>query len=347
MEKLRFALIGYGSFGRSLVKFLFGITRAELVAVYDDNESFLHDAARDLGRDLGGDLKTFTSLEKLMDWSGFDAVMICSANYQHRDQAILAAQGGKHVFCEKPMAINTSDCWDMVEASEKNDVKLMVGHKRRLRPPWAKMAAIAKSGELGDPLAVNVTQYHWYPEFPEWWLKKDLCGGIYHRAGVHDIDFMRFVLGDAESVFSAGISDVTGDAEYRELMTSTIQFRGCGIGTIQCSFHTPPLKFREAYGPTISCSAGGIRMIPHLDHIDLEYQRLGGEKKEIRFDDLGADHAYNLELSNFVEWVLDGAEPLLTWEEGLRCVEIMEAAYIGADKGGKKIDLPLCPEREG
>ena len=161
MEKIRFALIGYGSFGRSLVKYLFGIPRAELVAVYDDNGSYLQDVTRSLARDLDGGIKTFTSLEKLIDWGGFDAVMICSANYQHRDQAIMAAEAGKHIFCEKPMAITTSDCWDMVEAAEKDDVKLMVGHKRRLRPPWAKMAALAKSGELGDPLAVNVTQYHW------------------------------------------------------------------------------------------------------------------------------------------------------------------------------------------
>ncbi len=88
-------------------------------------------------------------------------------------------------------------------------------------------------------------------------------------------------------------------------------------------------------------------LVPHMEHIDLYWQR--GDSDEVhheRFDDLGFNHAYRLEVEDFVRWLTEGRKPCLTWIEGLRCVEMMEAAYRSADKGGELISLPLYPELE-
>ena len=65
-----------------------------------------------------------------------------------------------------------------------------------------------------------------------------------------------------------------------------------------------------------------------------------------RFDDLGFQHAYRQEMGDFVNWGVEGTEPCLTWREGLRCVEVMEAAHRSAEAGGVVINLPLYPELE-
>ena len=74
--------------------------------------------------------------------------------------AIAAAEAGKHIFCEKPMAMNVAECYAMIEAAEANGVKLMVGHKRRLRPQYAKMAEIVRGQRYGRPLAVQINGFY-------------------------------------------------------------------------------------------------------------------------------------------------------------------------------------------
>jgi len=84
-----------------------------------------------------------------------------------------------------------------------------------------------------------------------------------------------------------------------------------------------------------------------MDHIDLCWQRLDeDEAHHERFDDLGFDHAFRLEVGDFVRWVQEDRAPCLTWAEGLRCVEMMEAAYRSAAAGGQPVELPLYPEME-
>ena len=84
-----------------------------------------------------------------------------------------------------------------------------------------------------------------------------------------------------------------------------------------------------------------------LDHIDLYWQRLDAPAAEHeRFDDLGFDHAYRREIGDFFRWIGTGAEPCLTWVEGLRCVEMMEGAYRSAQQDGRVVEFPLHPELE-
>jgi predicted dehydrogenase len=109
----------------------------------------------------------------------------------------------------------------------------------------------------------------------------------------------------------------------------------------------PNLKFREAGGPLVVCENGGMRFIPFMEHLDLHWQHRDDPEPHVEiFDDLGFDDAYRRELGDFVRWITDGTPPCLTWREGLRCVEVMEAAHRSADNNGETIPLPLYPELE-
>jgi len=340
-RKFRFGLIGTGDFGPHVAPYINEV--AELVAVCDPNPQ-----ARDrFAETTGLKLQEFDHHEQLLQNAEVEAVAITSANYTHREIAVAAANAGKHVYCEKAMANTVPDCWDMVRACEAAGVRLMIGHKRRLRPPWERMIKLRE--QLGQVLAITSCAYYDARPYDHqgWWTKRQQCGGTLPVIGVHIIDWMRGMCGDVATVRAVAAPQFDQRYDFPDTLHVTMQFHSGAVATLIVSLVYPLLKFREAGGPLVICRNGGMRFEPFLEHLDLYWQhRDDSEPKFERFDDLGFNHAYRQEFRHFVRWIDDGTEPCLTWREGLRCVEVMEAAHRSADQNGTVISLPLYPELE-
>ncbi len=340
-RKLRFAVIGCGDFARFFTPYL--LQFADVAAVCDPNPQ----ARRQFLDAIGHDLPEFAEHERLLDTASVDAVAILSANFTHREIALAAAARSKHVYCEKAMALSVPECWDMVRACEAAGVRLMVGHKRRLRPPWARMIELRR--ELGPVLAVTSCQYFDSRpyNFQGWWTRAAGCGGLLDVADVHIMDWMLAMCGELKSVRAMPAPQIDTRYDFPDTMHVELRFRSGAVASLNASMSYPLLKFREAGGPHVVCRNGGMRFVPFLDHIDLYWQTFDDDAPcHERFDDLGFDHAFALEVSDFVRWVREDREPCLTWREGLRCVEAMEAAHRSALEGGTIIQLPLYPELE-
>jgi predicted dehydrogenase len=344
-DRLRFGLIGCGSFSRNFSRYL--LEAADIVALCDLDEQNISALIEKRGLRK---VRRFTDYRAMIDGGGLDAVAITAANHVHREIAVAAAEAGLHVYCDKAMARTVPECWDMVRACERNRVKLMVGHKRRLRPPWARMIELTNDHLLGKPYAISVTQYvdnRPYEFFDTWWGDPARSGGFLHMHGVHVIDWMRAMCGDAAKV--SAFYGPQHDPRYRfpDVFHVTIQFKSGALAGLNGSLSYPIHKFRESQGPRVECEQGGFKLDPFLDHLELFWQRLEEEEPQLeRFDDLGFDHAFRLEVGDFVRWVTEDRPPCLTWVEGLRCVEIMEAAYRSGEREGEVVGLPLYPELE-
>ena len=235
----------------------------------------------------------------------------------------------------------------MVRACDKAGVRLMVGHKRRLRPPWARMIELKK--ELGEVIAITSCQY--YDARPYqlggWWTRSVQSGGLLDIADVHILDWMRAMCGDIETIRASSPPQLDGRFDFPDTIHVELRFRSAAVASLNASLAYPLLKFREAGGPLVICRNGGIRFVPFMDHLNVYWQHTNDtEPHHERFDDLGFDHAYRLELGDFVRWIQDGSEPCLTWREGLRCVEGIEAAHRSAAENGTIIRMPLYPELE-
>lgn len=343
-DKLRFGLAGCGSFGAHIAGVF--LQFADVVAVCDVDESRAAAAASE----LAGDQSCYADYRRMFETEKLDGVIIAAANFAHAEIAVAAAEAGLHVFCEKAMARNVPECWDMVRACERNNVKLMVGHKRRLRPPWARMIELTDEALLGRPLSITVAQYadmRPYSYEGTWWSDGQLSGGPFAVLGVHVIDWFRAMCGDAKRVWGVNGPRQQAFWKFPEIINATYQFESGALAAIHGSMGFPVHRFREAQGPIGQCEHGGFKFRPFMDHLDLYWQRLDDkEMRHERFDDLGFDDAYNLEVGDFVRWITEGRQPCLTWVEGLRCVELMEAAYKSAEQGGAPIDLPLYPDLE-
>jgi len=340
-RRLRFALFGAGDFGPHFAPYINEV--AELVAICDPSP----EARGRFGRQTGLQLAEFDNTQRLLDAVNIDAVAITSPNFTHKDIAVAAARAGKHVYCEKAMANSVPDCWKMVRACEAAGVRLMVGHKRRLRPPWARMVELGD--RLGPATAVNACLYYDARPYDHqgWWTKAELCGGLLDVAGVHTIDWMRAMCGDVANVRALAPPQIDLRYDFPDTLHVELQFKSGAAASLNVSLVYPLLKFRESVGCRVICREGGMHLDTFLDHIDLFWQHQADtEPHHERFDDLGFDHAYRLEIGDFVRSITDGSQPCLTWREGLRSVEVMEAAHRSAGEQGAVIQLPLYPELE-
>lgn len=274
--------------------------------------------------------------------SEIDAVLLTSANHEHRPQAIAAACAGKHVFCEKPMSLRVEDCLAMVRAAKQNNVKLMVGHKRRLRLTWQKLLEVCRAGQIGTIVAANINGWHDHQDIPAWWLDPDTGGGLFHRAGVHDIDFLHALLGRSTWVRAVASPNARGDeAKFSETIWANIGFAGGAVAGIQVSLWFGPTPFRDSFDVQVLGTRGSALIKRHSRQPQELFVHVRGGDDEVErhaFND-DATEAYTTELNSFARWITRDEQPVLGWSEGLACVQVMQAAYESARQGGTQIEL--------
>jgi len=143
------------------------------------------------------DLEAFTDLKEMCERGSVDAVWVATPNNLHAEHTIMAANHGKHVICEKPMATSIEEASAMVEAIERNGVKYIQGHSRIHRPYVHKMGDVLASGRLGRVIHINSWMYNDWMQRP--WeihsVDESLGGGVVFRQGPHQMDVIRYLAG--------------------------------------------------------------------------------------------------------------------------------------------------------
>lgn len=199
MEKVRIGLIGAGWIGSHHGLNVVKNPDAEIVAVTSPTEG----KARRFMAEAGISAPYYSDYEGLLRQEDVDAVIIASPNAMHAEQAIAAAQAGKHIFCEKPMALNLDDCKKMVAAVQEAGVKFLIGYHRRWNPLYQYAKQITADGYLGDLFLVESDYLHHIPgDWDIWsWLGKgDIAGSLFHGGSGHNVDLIRFFGGDIVEV---------------------------------------------------------------------------------------------------------------------------------------------------
>ena len=267
-RKLRFAVFGLGDFGPELTGYIAEV--ADVVAICDPNPEARAQFQETTGLEVAG----FDNHQQLLAEADIDAVAVISPNFTHKDIAVAAARAGKHVYCEKPMATTVSECWEMVQACQSANVRLMVGHKRRLRPPWAHMIELRE--KLGEVVAITSCLYHDARpyDFKGWWTRQGQCGGTMAIAGVHVIDWMRAMCGDVAAVRAVPGAQIDSRYDFPDTIHVSLDFRSGAVATLNVSLAYPPMKFREAAGPLVVCRKGGMRMVPAITLICITSTRM-------------------------------------------------------------------------
>lgn len=170
---------------------------AELIGFYDANEERTKELAENYHA------KAYGSYEELLADEAIDAVSVCVANNAHAEITIAALKAGKHVLCEKPMAMSLPECEAMVEAAEKTGKFLMIGHNQRLAKAHAKARELIESGLIGEIITFKTNFAHGGPETWSvdpgsnvWFFdKKKAVMGAMADLGIHKTDLIQFLTG--------------------------------------------------------------------------------------------------------------------------------------------------------
>jgi predicted dehydrogenase len=232
-NQVRICMIGAGRVGRNHSN---AITRhvpgGKIVALVDPMESVRNETATDFGIE-----KSFDTLEQALDKVEFDAVVITTPTPTHLPLSSMAADHGKHVFLEKPMALNLQECDGIMAAIEKNKVLLQVGFMRRFTPEFVAAAERIEAGEIGTPMMVKSNTHG--PGLPPPWAR-DLrtSNGMLAEVNSHDWDTTRWFMGsNYERVytevanFKGAVNNVNVPNFYDNVLVN-IKFESGGLGLI-------------------------------------------------------------------------------------------------------------------
>lgn len=194
-----FALLGSGGIARAWARGIAEVPEATLVGTWDPQPT----VAEAFAADYGG--VTYPSQEALLEDEAVEAVIVCSPNPWHAPETIAAAQAGKHVLTEKPMALTVEDCDAMIAACAQAGVLLMVGQALRFYPPFDRALQMARAGDLGQILSVDLIRMGTPRPLEHPWTWRDdeaQTGGWLLELNVHEIDYLQALLGIPEGVYA-------------------------------------------------------------------------------------------------------------------------------------------------
>ena len=237
---LRIGLAGIGSVSRTVLPEIEHAPNVKLQAVADVRQDALDTCREKYGCD------TYLTVEAMAEDPNVDAIWICTPNMFHADHAIAAAEHGKHVICEKPMALNLDQAQAMVDAVERNNVRYVQGHSKIFDPPVRRMREVVSSGELGRAIQINNWEYKpWLSGQPRLASEVDssMGGGVLYRQGPHQIDVvrgigggmvksLRAITGRYNPSFPDAEGDYTAFLEFEDGTAATMVFNGYGYFSI-------------------------------------------------------------------------------------------------------------------
>ncbi len=274
------------------------------------------------------------SLEELLEQC--DAIYVCTPNTTHEDVALQVLEGGKHVFCEKPFALNLESASKLRNRALRSDVLYQVGHNRRFAPVYKLLKQAMERNEL-RPLSVHAKMNRGELVNPSWVWNASLTGGFLYETPVHMFDLMTFFFGKVEWVQATARAH-----EHNELddFSILLNFRSGLQATMKtyahASWHFPFERF-EVYGM-------------HATYETFEMERIsftnGLESRTTTHDfSLASMHekwGYIEEDRLFVD-ALDGKSPVpVSAEDGYQVVELIEACYQSARDGARVyVDAPV------
>ena len=326
MSKLGIGLIGCGRMGRALAAVIRDrVPDAVMIAGCDPFPGSREEFTADL------DAPATDSLEELLAREDIGAVIVASPNDLHCSQTVAAAAAGKHVFCEKPMALSVADCDRMIAACEAAGKKLMVGHNTRLQPLCRRLREVAESGELGEPRYGYASYF--FDGFKQrdsgvWHLDAARCGGVLFHMGIHQIDLFHALFGPTRRVQYAGGRYGTQVHDFDDIATVLMDFEAGATGVISVAA-IASLPTRDMH---LLFSRGYAAM--DSPYTWLEYAAHGQPATRVDAQSLSYPESTELELSSFVAWVLRDQPPVLTAAEGRAAVAVAEAADRAKQTGG-------------
>lgn len=331
-ERLGVALVGLGYYSTDLLAPALQLTRECYLAGIVTGTPSKAEAWKKKYTIPDKNIYNYQNFDEIANNPDIDIVYVVLPPSMHREYVVRAANAGKQVWCEKPMAITPQECQEMIDACKKNKRSLAIGYRLHHEPHTIEYRRIVKQQLLGKVRKLNCAAGYRENRTNHWKQKREMGGGVLYDMGVYAIQGARLGTGmEPVSIISAKTS-TTRPEIYKdgldETTIATLEFPGGVLANIKTSFGEN-INFLD-----ITCDKGSINMAPYSGYNGLKGSSPLGE----------IYHPYEVPWQQARQMDDDAmsikqAKPMLVpGEEGLRDIRIVEAIYKSA-KLGKSIKL--------
>lgn len=332
---LNFALVGCGRIASRHADALWARGDTRLVAVCDVSEQRAARMASQYG------CEAYSDYERMLARPDLDVVCICTPSGLHASNGIHAAQAGKHVIVEKPMALTLQDADALEKACREAGVKLTVVLQNRYNAPMRRLREAVEAGKLGRLLLATVT-VRWYR--PQEYYSGDnwhgtwaMDGGALMNQAIHHLDALQWMMGEVESVF-AYTATLAHQMEAEDTGVGVVRFKGGSLGSIEGSTITYPANIEGSlalFGQRGSIKIGGNS----LDRI--AFWKVEGEVEHeqeiLRRQELDPPPSrflsHSLVLEDMVRAIQEDRQPATNGREGRKSLALVLALYQSAREG--------------
>ena len=337
----RIALTGCGRISKTHFEAIEKIDGLDLVAVCDT----VAERAAEAGRQW--DVPHFTSYDRMLAESGADIVTIATPSGLHPALGIAAAQAGKHVITEKPMAISLTGADALVQACDKAGVQLFVIKQNRLNPPIQLLKRAVDRGRFGRIYMANCT-VHWarpqeYYDQAPWRGTWEFDGGAFMNQASHYVDLVQWLMGPVESVV-AKTATLGRRIETEDSGVAILKFRSGALGTIEVTMLAYPRNLEGSItllGEKGSAKVGGTA-VNKIEH--WQFAEYDDDDKLVDAADTSPPNVYGVGHEGYYRNVLSvlrgEGHPDTDGREGRKSLELILAIYESA-KTGRTVPLPL------
>ncbi len=327
-DPVRFAAVGLGTISDIFMQACALSTKCKitgLVSGHADQKSPGYEQKYGI---LPKSVYTYETFDRIADDRNIDAVYIGLPNSMHAEYTIRAAKAGKHVLCEKPMAISSAECRAMIEACKQANVKLMIAYRIHYDPMWQGIRDLARSGALGELQGFQGGFYGPKQE-GEWRLNRTLAGGgSLFDLGIYPLNAIRWICGEEPTSFSAQVATKIPGPRFAQVEES-----------IEFSMKFPS-NLLASSGSSYGESGGNYLMINgdkgHLEVTEaFSYQGLRYTGRTVHGPVSGVStvkspYQFTFEADHFADCVRHGTQPATAGEEGLADMLAIESIYRAA-----------------
>jgi predicted dehydrogenase len=333
MENVRFGIIGCGVIAAVHITALAEIAHAEFYGVFDHSPERREAFAAKYG------VRAYASYAAMLADPAIDAVIICTPSGLHADQAVQALREGKHVVLEKPMALSIADCEKLCREAELSRCVLTVISQHRFREDVQTVKRLIDEGAFGKLVMCDLYMKYWrdpsYYASGAWrgtWQMDG--GGALMNQGIHGVDLMRYMVGDAK-LLRGRAKTLVHDIEVEDTAAALLEFDCGALGVIEASTSAYPGFSRRI---EIHGSKGYATLVDST----LERLCVRGEVlvEQTVATDVGTasnpsllgHEGHLLQLKNFVGTIFGEEELLITARDGCEAVRLIEEIYRSSER---------------
>jgi myo-inositol 2-dehydrogenase/D-chiro-inositol 1-dehydrogenase len=312
------AFLGFGRMGETHLRNLSGLSQVKVVVVADPRRE-----AAERGKVIAGAEEALTDIEKAIAHPAVDAVVIVTPTDTHARLLELAADAGKAVFSEKPIALDLAETTRIVRVIQGRGIPVQLGFMRRYDPGYARAKQKIAAGDLGRVELFRALSRDTYPPSLEFLLGS---GGIFLDMAVHDLDLARFLVGEVEEVHAWGtvlVDERFAKANDADTAVTLLRFVNGALGVVETSRHSNwGYDIRtEVAGAVGKVVVEAPQKTPLLFATDFRSSFDHFENFPDRFE-----AAYRLEIQSFFAALLEGRQPSPGPEDALETLRLALAA---------------------